>query len=136
MSRTGGFFVAGVAILICAATPSCLLPHPGLQNERDQAALSRYSAIFQPGANRAAVEDYFRMNKISFRQLCCVDGETEAFADLIQVAYIREGWPVCSGTHNVAFVFSRTGPNAKLLPADPADVLKTVKLFELADNCF
>jgi hypothetical protein len=126
-------FVAGIAA--CAATSGCLLPHAGI-SKRDQAyqaAISDYSAVFQPGARRAEVEDYLRMKKISFRRLCCVDKETTAFADLVQIGRNHDGWPFCSGTTiNVAFVFAGTG---LLHPPDPADVLKTIKLFTQAENC-
>jgi hypothetical protein len=121
---------------MCAASCGCLLPHAGLRmsDQSSQALVSRYSSVFQPGAKRADVEDYFRANKTPFRQLCCVDKETTAFADLVQIGRNHDGWPFCSGwTVNIAFVFSGIGKG--LLHPDPTDVLKTIELAEVPDGC-
>jgi hypothetical protein len=123
---------------MCAATCACLFRTQASISKRDQGyqtALSNYSAAFQPGAKRATVEDYFRTNKTGFRQLCCVPGETSAFADLVQIGRNHDGWPFCSGaTINVAFVFvsARPHPFPRL---DPEDTLKTIELFTKAENC-
>jgi hypothetical protein len=121
---------------MCAATCGCLLPHSGLR-ARDQASqdlVSRYSAALQPGAKRTDVESYLRADKTPFRQLCCVDNETTAFTDLVQIGRNHDGWPFCSGwTVNVAFVFSGRGTG--ILHADPTDILKTIEVVEEPDAC-
>ena len=83
-------------------------------------------------ATRAEVEDYLRQQKTPFRQLCCVDHETSAFADLVQIGRNHDGWPFCSGaTINVAFVFvgTRSSRSAIGILHDPTDVLKTIRAF-------
>ncbi len=103
-------------------------------DQASQALVAKYSSVFQPGAKRTDIEDYLRANKTPFRYLCCVNKETSAFADLVQIGRNHDGWPFCSGwTVNVAFVFSGTGTG--LLHPDLTDVLKTIELVEEPDGC-
>jgi hypothetical protein len=130
--KYGGRWFRVVAFIawggMCAGSCGCLLPHAGLtmRDQASQALVSKYSSAFQPGTKRTDVEDYLRANKTPFRQLCCVDGETTAFADLVQIGRNHAGWPFCSAwTVNIAFVFAGTG---FLHAPDSQDVLR-------AGNC-
>jgi len=105
-----------------------------MRDPASQSLVSKYTSAFRPGAKRAEVKEYLRVNKTPFRLLCCVDQETTAFADLVQIGRNHDGWPFCSGwTVNIVFVFSGTGPS--LPHPDPTDVLKTIELAELPDAC-
>jgi hypothetical protein len=117
-------------------TCGCLMAHAGLSKREQayQAKLSKYSSALQPGAKRSEVERYLRVNKLRFEQVCCFNHET---SDLVQIGRTHAGWPFCSGgTVNVAFVFSKAGPDTGPLHPDPTDVLRIVKLEEVPGACF
>jgi hypothetical protein len=103
-----------------------------MHDQASQALVSKYSSVFQPGAKRTDVEDYLQANKSPFLHFCCVNNETTAFADLVQIGRNHDGWPFCSrATVNIAFVFSGTGTGL----LHPTDVLKAIELVEEPDGC-
>ena len=83
------------------------------QNRREaayQLQLLSYTQDLKTGMTRKEVEDYFRANKIEFRQMCCVADELyrrHSWDDLIKIGEEEVPW-FCRGNKNGEQQLGRT----------------------------
>jgi hypothetical protein len=100
-----------------------------------RAGLEAYTHEFQPGLSRKDVEHSLRAKGVHFTQMCCVDQETSAFADLVNVGEESAPWFCSHYFINVALVFTASQPRYRHLEIRDTDLLKSVRIFRQLDGC-
>src|SRR5437899_486807 len=79
-----------VVVIIAMATALALRSHirSEARKKREaayQSALQAYTQNLKPGLTRKEVESYLRAKGTRLTQMCCVDEDVSAFADLVKV---------------------------------------------------
>jgi hypothetical protein len=109
------------------------------QNRREAAyhlQLLSYTQDLKTGMTRKEVEEYFRANKIEFRQMCCV---ADAFStrhswdDLIKIG--EEDVPLFCRQNNVYVAFVFTDYNKSERQDNDLDTLKNVTIYHDLEGC-
>jgi hypothetical protein len=109
------------------------------QNRREaayQLQLLSYTQDLKTGMTRKEVEDYFRANKIEFRQMCCVADELytrHSWDDLIKIGEEEVPW-FCRG-NNVYVAFRFADYDKSERQDDDLDTLKSVTIYHELEGC-
>jgi hypothetical protein len=100
-------------------------------------ALHSYSEVLGPGMTRKEVEDYFRVNKTYFRQMCCVDHRSikRSWDDLVKIGQENPPWFCDAKNIYVAFQFSDAPAHDERLARDPSDKLTAITLYPWLEGC-
>jgi hypothetical protein len=125
-----------IVVALSATTFGCAL-RKRAQEKREvtyESALRAYSEVLKPGMTRREVEDYLRAKNIEFRQMCCVEDERTAYADLTKVG--KEHVPWYCERHNVYVAFQFAAVEAhKPAEARDSDALKKITIFHWLEGC-
>jgi Na+-transporting NADH:ubiquinone oxidoreductase subunit NqrC len=103
-----------------------------------QSALRSYAQVLKPGMTRKQVEDYFRANKLEFRQTCCVDMKEYrkgSWDDLVKIGEEDAPWFCNLTIVYVGFQFTGHGQFDGMWRADDFDKLSAVTLYQQYDKC-
>jgi hypothetical protein len=106
-----------------------------------ESTLRSYSEVLKTGMSRKEVEGYLSVQKLPFRQLCCVGVKEfssgvhdNAYDDLVKIGQEDVPW-VCS-ENNVYVAFQFLGSRKDSRPgAEPSDRLKDVTIYHKLDGC-
>src|ERR1700733_1155551 len=111
----------------------------GCVARRTKAAVLSYNQVLKPGMTRKEVEDYFRANKIQFRQGCCAEGpHAHSLDDLVEIGTQHFPVPCGDTSYYVAFTFNDQTQHrpTRHLRADDLDTLRSITTFHWVDDCF
>ena len=93
-----------------------------------------YSDALKQGMNRADVENYIRSKNQKFQQMCCVDVQRDAWADLIKIGEEAAPWYCSKNNVYVAFEFDAVEPRSTTKALDN-DTLLSVILYQRLEGC-
>jgi Na+-transporting NADH:ubiquinone oxidoreductase subunit NqrC len=101
-----------------------------------QSQLLSYTQDLKTGMTRKEVENYFRANKIEFRQMCCVADELSmrhSWDDLIKIG--EEDVPMFCRGNNVYVAFRFNDYDNSERQDNDLDTLKSVTIYHELEGC-
>ena len=130
-------------VLTAALLIVCVLGIKGVIDKRAErkrqaeydAVLKEYSGALKSGMSRREVESYLRLRGRSFRQICCVRVQRNAYADLVRIGVEQAPWYCNKYNIYVAFEFETTEPHGMSTDARDSDRLESTALFPWLEEC-
>jgi hypothetical protein len=129
--------MSAILLLVCVLGIRAVI-EKRMQKKRQtayEAVLKEYSAALKSGMPRREVESYLQLRGRSFRQMCCVQVQRSAYADVVKIGVEKAPWYCNKNNIYVAFEFETTEPRGLRTDARDSDRLQTISLFPWLEEC-